>query len=249
MESIERHRDVMKSTFAAMAGAGRSDQQKGVPHPPLEKPPEPSAERMELPPPDPAVVKTPNVHACLAGRRSRRKFAPRSLSLAELSFLLWATQGVREVVGGGQATLRTVPSAGAMHPLETYLIVGRVEGLAAGVYRYLAVEHQLLALGCPEDLPARATAAALGQGFAGDSAAVFVWACLPYRGEWRYRAEAHKLALLDAGHVGQNLYIACEAIGCGTCAIAAYDQEALDSLLGLDGQEEMAVYLAPVGRL
>ena len=90
---------------------------------------------------------------------------------------------------------------------------------------------------------------AAGQSFLGNCAAVFVWACIPYRAEWRYGKRAHRLALLDAGHIGQNLYLACEAIGCGTCVVAAYDQQAFDQLLGLDGHDEMTVYLAAVGNI
>ncbi len=248
MDPIKSHREMMKSGFG-LNSDGPSDQQKGVAYPPLEKPIGSRAQPVELPRPEASAIKKVNVHACLADRRSRRDFSPESLALPELSFLLWATQGVREVLGEGYATLRTVPSAGARHPYETYLIVHRVTELSPGIYRYLPLTHRLLPQGCPDRLPARTTAAALGQGFAGHCAAVFVWACLPYRGEWRYRAEAHKVALLDAGHIAQNLYIACEAIACGTCGIAAYDQRAFDALLGLDGADEFVVYLAPVGKL
>ncbi|RLC52077.1 MAG: SagB/ThcOx family dehydrogenase, partial [Candidatus Cloacimonadota bacterium] len=91
--------------------------------------------------------------------------------------------------------------------------------------------------------------ATLDQKFTGESAAVFVWSVIPYRSEWRYSIAAHKTMLLDAGHVCQNLYLACEAIKAGTCAIAAYDQKKMDELLRLDGQDEFVVYLAPVGKV
>ena len=81
------------------------------------------------------------------------------------------------------------------------------------------------------------------------SALVFIWSCVPYRGEWRYTTKAHKVMLLDAGHVCQNLYLASESIGCGTCGIGAYDQSSVDDFLGLDGSDEFVVYLAPVGRI
>jgi len=77
----------------------------------------------------------------------------------------------------------------------------------------------------------------------------YIWVAVPYRMEWRYGLAAHKVIALDAGHVCQNLYLACEAVNAGTCAIAAYDQEELDELLGLDGENEFAVYLAPVGKI
>jgi len=82
----------------------------------------------------------------------------------------------------------------------------------------------------------------------GAAAVTFVWTAIPYRMEWRYGLAAHRVILLDAGHVCQNLYLACEAIGAGTCAAAAYDQEKIDGLLGLDGKDEFVIYLAPVGK-
>ena len=91
--------------------------------------------------------------------------------------------------------------------------------------------------------------ACLGQSFIGESAVVFVWAAIPYRTEWRYSVIAYKDILIEAGHICQNLYLACEAIGAGICAIAAYDQKAMDSLIGVDGIDEFTVYLAPVGKI
>ncbi len=238
----------MKSGFARMDGR-RSDQSQGVPHPPIQKPcDEASAETVELPPPAEAPLRQCDVLSCIRQRRSRREFSDEPLALSELSLLLWATQGVDRVLGQGRATLRPVPSAGARHPFETYLIVQRVEGLKAGVYRYLPLEHELLWLFQQKGLRTRASSAALGQRMVGQAAAVFVWSCIPYRGEWRYQHEAHKAMLLDAGHVGQNLYLAAEAIGAATCAVGAYDQDAMDALLQLDSEDEFVVYLAPVGR-
>jgi len=89
----------------------------------------------------------------------------------------------------------------------------------------------------------------MDQPFVGQAAACFIWSAVPYREEWRYGTQAAKGILLDAGHVCQNLYLACESIGCGTCAIAAYRQEELDRFLGLDGEDELVVYLAPVGKV
>ena len=77
---------------------------------------------------------------------------------------------------------------------------------------------------------------------------MFIWTTIPNRMEWRYSVVSHKIIALDAGHVCQNLYLACESIGCGTCAIGAYDQEKMDKFLGVDGEEEFAIYAAPVGR-
>jgi SagB-type dehydrogenase family enzyme len=181
-------------------------------------------------------------------RRSRRKFMRDALTLEELSFLLWATQGLSRPLGDGPPNLRTVPSAGARHPFETYLLVNRVEGVTPGLCRYLPLEHKLCLLG--EDRgTAREIHIACYEQYVAESAVTFIWTAIPYRTEWRYAHLAHRLILLDAGHVCQNLYLACEAIGAGTCAIGAYDQARLDAILDLDGFEEMAVYVAPVGRV
>ena len=152
--------------------------------------------------------------ASLGTRQSHRNFAPGPLALDEVSFLLWATQGVRQQVAPAQSA--TVPSAGNRHPLETYLAVLRVSGLPPGIYRYLPLEHQLLDVLDDEQLPEKLADATLGHGFIGRAAAVFIWTTIPYRMEWRYGLAAHKVIALDAGHVCQNLYLACEAIGAGT---------------------------------
>jgi len=98
-------------------------------------------------------------------------------------------------------------------------------------------------------LAERISTACYGQGFVGDSAVVFVWATIPYRGEWRYSVIAYKDILIEVGHVCQNLYLVCEAIRTGTCAIAAYDQKAMDALIDVDGENEFTIYLAPVGKV
>jgi len=182
-------------------------------------------------------------------RRSGRRFSDSPLSLEELSFLLWATQGVDRIVADGKATLRTVPSGGARHPFETYIAAHRVTSLDPGVYRYLPLEHALISECRRDDMSEALTDAALGQAFVGDCAATFIWTAVPYRCEWRYPTEAAKLILQDSGHLCQNLYLACEAIGCRACAIGAYDQAAMDDFLDIDGDDELVVYLAPVGHI
>ncbi len=245
-EAIQQYRDFMKANFGIFDRV-TTDQSAGKPMPPLQKPPGPGEELIDLPKPDASILLKTDFHRCLQDRRSRREFSRDPLSLEELSYLLWATQGVVRVVADGSVALRPVPSGGGRHPFETYLLINRVTGLDAGICRYLPLSHQLVRLTRQADLPYKATRATGGQTFVGESAVVFVWSCVPYRGEWRYHIAAHKTMLLDAGHLCQNLYLACESLGTGTCAVAAYDQQAMDRLIGLDGQEEFVVYLAPVG--
>jgi SagB-type dehydrogenase family enzyme len=240
-------RDSMKSLFGLLRDV-RSDQELGKPAPALQKTPEPGREIIDLPEPNSSVVRQADIHSCITNRRSNRAFTQDTLSRKELSYLLWATQGVQKIVANGKATLRTVPSAGARHPFETYLLINRIEGIEPGIHRYLPLSHQLIQTARPAHLSQKVTSACHGQEFVGDGAVVFVWSCIPYRAEWRYHVRSHKTMLLDAGHVCQNLYLACEALNLGTCAIAAYDQQEMDRLLDLDGQDEFVVYLAPVGR-
>ena len=209
-------------------------------------------------PADSTIIKLPDLktwrippydlQAAIGGRQSHRRFTSESLSLDELAFLLWATQGVRQFLHEA-AVLRTVPSAGCRHPFETYLAIMRVEGLESGIYRYLPLDHTLVRVRTIERLSAYLSAAARGQAFAGQAAVTFIWTAIPARTEWRYAEASYKVMALDAGHVCQNLYLACEAIGAGTCAIAAYDQSLADELLGVDGNEEFTLYIAPVGKL
>jgi len=124
-----------------------------------------------------------------------------------------------------------------------------VKGLDTGLYRYLPLEHQLLVEYRDKGLPERIGWAAFQQTWISSAAMVFVWSAIPYRMEWRYGLAAHKLILLDAGHVCQNLYLACEAISAGTCAVAAYDQELMDQLLKVDGKDEFVIYLAAIGKV
>jgi SagB-type dehydrogenase family enzyme len=229
--------------------ATETDQRRKLPPPPLQKPAPEGAARVSLVAPQDFRLGTMPLLEVLRRRRSHRKFTAAPLTLEELSFLLWATQGVHEVTLKGAATLRSVPSGGARHPFETYLWVNRVEGLAPGLYRYLALEHQLCVLSADDDLAARVVDACAGQAFAGSGAVTFMWAAIPYRSAWRYALVAPKLVAQDSGHVCQNLYLASAAIGAGTCAMGAYDQAKIDALLGLDGESEFVVYVAPVGKI
>ncbi len=250
MSEYQLNRAFMKSEFAQSVHQ-ESDQARGVPFPPLQKPlPEGDVVLVELPDPDPDRLVKPDFYRLLLERQSRRKFEPEPLSLEELALLLWSTQGVLAELGEGYASRRPVPSAGARHPFETYLVVNRVEGLKPGIYRYLPFEHQLFFQEpAAENQAELLTAANLGQKFVGNAAVVFAWSCIPYRAEWRYMRHAHKNMLLDAGHICQNLYLAAEALGLGTCAIGAYDQAAMDAILELDGEDEYTVYLAPAGKI
>jgi SagB-type dehydrogenase family enzyme len=245
---IDKHRYFLKDSIRLTIDFSQTDQSRGVAPPPVEQPYSADAQRIDLPPMGQwQGVPRVDLKDAIRRRESRRAFTRRPLTLEEVAFLLWATQGVREVLDSGSA-LRTVPSAGARHALETHLAALNVSGLEPGFYRYLPLEHQLLFEFQEPQAAGKLTEATLGQSFVARAAAVFCWTAVPYRMEWRYGLAAHKVILLDAGHVCQNLYLACEAIGAGTCAVAAYHQDLMDQLLRVDGRDEFTIYLAPVGR-
>jgi SagB-type dehydrogenase family enzyme len=221
---------------------------RGAPLPEAEKPVPASETIVELP--DPPTIfpeKTRDLFSLLAARRSRRGYAAEPLALKELATLLWSVQGVIE--SGRGYSLRTAPSAGARHPLETYVMVNRIADLPSGLYRYSPLGHRLIRTGADGDVAGRLAAACLGQEMLRTSAVSFIWTAVIERGRWKYQQRAYRYIYLDAGHACQNLYLACEALGLGCCAVAAFDDDAVDRILGLDGREEFAIYLATVGRV
>jgi len=248
-EVIKEYRFFLKDSIRKITNFTQTDQNKGVKAPPVEKPYSPEAPRIDLPTRE-KWNNIPNIDliSTLANRKSRRKYQDKPLSLEELSFLLWSTQGIRGRPFSGHA-FRTVPSAGCRHAFETYLAILNVQGLEQGIYRYLPLSHQLLLEFTLEDLEGKIVKAAFGQTFAARGALLFIWTAIPYRMEWRYGKASHKVIALDAGHVCQNLYLACEALEAGTCAIAAYDQDLSDRLIKVDGDEEFVIYMAPVGKV
>ena len=247
MWSIDEGREFLRARAWERAEGVVSDQSRGIPHPPQQLPVPEGVTPRDLPPPDGLTIDPLDLGRLIGSRRSRRSFTDDRIGLQALSFLLWATQGLEEIIRDGVASLRTVPSAGARHPFETYIHARAVEGLDQGIYRYLPLQHALY-LKREGDLGAEIAEGCLGQTFAGRAPLCFIWSAVPYRTEWRYSVLSPKIIAIDAGHVCQNLYIAAEALQLGTCAIAAYHQTRMDELVGLDGEEEFVIYVAPVGR-
>lgn len=224
------------------------DQHAGVPAPPLEKDFPADAETFDLPAIDEINLGTMSLIDVFKKRRSHRKFSDEFLTLEELSFLCWSVMGVHEIGPDNVWTKRTSPSGGARHPFETYLVVQRVEGLVPGIYRYSGLRNQLMLVKAGADFCQYLGENAM-QGFVKTSAVIFIWTIIPYRHEWRYMFTSAKPCALDMGHYCENLYLAAESIGAGTCALASYRQEVVDELLGVDGEEEFTMYIAPVGKI
>ncbi len=250
MDKFKLYRDFLKDSLRKTIDFRTSAQSRGVPMPPLQEPVDPQSPRINFPDRESwhDVIQQTDLTDAIGNRRSRRNYNDDYLKIEELAFLLWTTQGQRRP-GKLPPHFRTVPSAGARHSFETYLFIHRVENIPPGLYRYLPLTHELMLIYSADDQSrSRLSQAVLGQQFVATSAVVFVWTTVPDRMEWRYLQAAHRVILLDAGHVCQNLYLACEAIQAGTCAIAAYDQDAMDELIQVDGEEQFTIYLAPVGK-
>jgi SagB-type dehydrogenase family enzyme len=226
---------------------GMSEEEKGVPRPSLELDYDKSKPIIDLPKPDDIKFKDITVRECIEKRRSFRDFSGNPISIKELSYLLWCTQGVKKVVNG-KGTVRTVPSAGAMHPFETFIMVQHVEGLKPGFYRFLALEHKLVEQNLSHGINAKIRKACGEQEMLKTCSALFIWAAVAERATWRYVERAYRYFFLDAGHICQNLYLSSESIGLGACAVGAFDDDELNKLLGFDGEKQFVVYAGAVGK-
>ena len=203
----------------------RADQFQGLSAPSLEKPIPKDGKFISLPQPAEISVPPIDLRSAIESRRSIRQYARDPLALQELAYLLWCTQGIVQR-HESYATFRNVPSAGGRH----------------------AFAHRLLVMETSPGVADQFMEACLRQTMVRDSAVTFIWSCVIYRMAWRYSERAYRLVHLDAGHACQNLYLAAEQIGCGACAIGAFDDELMAGLLGIDGVDEFVIYCATVGK-
>ena len=203
----------------------KSDQSQNYPQPQLQLPYPSEMRTIDLPSPEQIKVDKITLRDAIENRSSVRKYSDKPLSINELAWLLWTTQGVKETVREGYCTLRTVPSAGARHAFDTFLLVNKVEGLAPGIYRYLALEHKLGEYLLDSDIADKVVEAAYGQKMVKNNAVTFIWVADIYRMFWRYVERGYRYIHIDAGHVCQNLYLAAENINAGVCAIAAFHDD------------------------
>ena len=225
-----------------------SDQSAGVPAPPLEKDIPVDAVRIDLPAIDEIDLGTMPLVEVLKKRCSHRDYSQEELTLEEIAFLCWSVAGVREVHPNKIFTKRISPSGGARHPFETYLVVQRVNGLEPGIYRYSGLHHQLILVKPGAEFCAKLAEDAM-QAFVKNSAVTFIWTVIPYRNEWRYLFTSSREIAMDIGHYCENLYLAAESINVGICAVGSYRQEIIDTILGVDGEDEFTIYLAPAGKI
>ncbi|MBI4860062.1 MAG: SagB/ThcOx family dehydrogenase [Candidatus Riflebacteria bacterium] len=184
------------------------------------------------------------LHEALSGRRSLREYSSRPLTLDQLSYLLWASNGIQ---GRRQGELfRTVPSAGALYPIETYVVVNNVEQLVPGVYHHAVRAHALEQLKSGPYGDA-VVDAALGQRMCGTSAVTLIWTAVFDRSRSKYGDRAYRYIYLDAGHVAQNLALTCCSLGLGSCPIGALYDDQMNKIVDVDGEDESVVYMSTVG--
>lgn len=209
-------------TNIAAAGESRAGSEAGV-----SLPPPPKANALSL-------------HEALAHRRSVREFSAGSLTLAEVSWLVWAAQGITAPDG------RTAPSAGGTYPLEVYVAAGEVEGLADGVYRYRPVSHRLEMV-ADGDIRLPLADAALEQEWVGQAAMVVVIAALQERTMRRYGKRGERYVHMEAGHAAQNMLLEATALGLGATPVGAFNDAEVARLLRLPAGQT-PLYVIPVGR-
>lgn len=180
----------------------------------------------------------------LQRRRSCRRYSDVPLTVEDIAALLWASQGITG--RAGSFFFRTAPSAGALYPVETYLSIQNVVSLAQGLYHFQPAEFTLETMSI--EFPGKKVArAALGQNFIAQAGVVFIWSAILRRNFSKYGHRGLRYVMMDAGHICQNLLLAAEALGLGACPVAAFYDNDLNRLLGLDGEEESVIYLAAVG--
>lgn len=182
---------------------------------------------------------------CLNGRRSVRKYTDEPVGFGQLSQVLWASQGITAEISGH--LLRNAPSAGALYPVETYLVVNNVESLEKGIYHYNIREHALECLK-KGDFSKEIEKAAMDQEIARTAGVVFIWSAVFDRCKHKYAQRAYRYIYLDSGHVAQNTALAAVALGLGSCPMAAYYDDEIDELLELDSNLESVIYLTVIGK-
>lgn len=196
-------------------------------------------ETIELP--QPQIRGSVSLEEALQARRSVRRYSAEPLELKEIAQLAWSAQGITR-----KNRFRTAPSAGALYPLELYLLAGKVKGLGPGLYHYLPKQHALEKI-ASSDIRTELAGAAYNQKALNRAAAVFVITAVMKRTEWKYRGRAERYVYIEAGHAGQNLLLQATSLGLGSVIIGAFFDDTVRDLLGLPDTYQ-PISLLPVGR-
>lgn len=190
--------------------------------------------------PAPGLQSGTSVEKALLTRRSVRDYQNKPLTLAEISQLLWAAQGVSSPKGH-----RTTPSAGALYPLETYIVAGNVTGIAAGVYRYLPHQNALTQI-IPGDRREELSKAALNQASIRKAPASIVFSAVLARTTGKYGHRGLRYVYMENGHAAENVCLQVVSLHLGTVVIGAFDDDAVKEVMALSPEEE-PLSIMPVG--
>jgi SagB-type dehydrogenase family enzyme len=204
----------------------------------------PGAPVVELPAPN--LDGGTSAAAAIASRRSTRDYVPTPITSAELSRLLFLTSGIAADKYGNAR--RTAPSSGALYPIEVYAVVHRVEGIEPGVYHYAYREHALEQVRAG-DFRATVVEQAISQEFLGECGVVMFLTMIMQRMRPKYQDRSYRYGLLEAGHLGENAYLAATSMGLGACGVGAFMDDQINEMLGVDGVEEAAVYMLAAGHV
>ncbi len=202
----------------------------------------PKADTVELP--DPEVSGGRPLWNVLASRRSFREFEEKPVELKILSQLLWACTGI--TARARNFEFRSAPSAGALYPVETYVVCNHVSGAGMGLYHYNVLEHKLELLRAG-DLRDQLMKAGLNQPVFFECAVALLWTAVVKRCSWKYRQRAYRYIYLDSGHAAQNLVLAAESLGLGCCLVGAFFDGEVNGLLETDGVQETIIYMCATG--
>ena len=202
----------------------------------------PDSEIVELPEVD-SLTDT-SLYDVLKNRKSIRDYQNKAITKETLSYLLWASTGIsrKEV----RFEFRTAPSAGALYPIETYLVINNVEDIEQGVYHY-SIKNNYLELLKEGDHSVEIAKAALTQKMCADSSVVFIWTAIFQRMKWKYSQRAYRYIYLDAGHIAENLALAATSLELGSCQIGALYDDEVNEIIGVDGKDESVIYMSVVG--
>lgn len=201
----------------------------------------PKQPRIALPPPQ---AETLSLDQCLRQRKSIRRYANKPLTSAQLSYILWAIAGIQRSMGDFH--FRPAPSAGALYPIETYLIVNNVDAISKGLYHYAIRPHALEELKTG-DLGNDIVRVTQGQKMHAEAPVAFIWTAIFQRSKFRYHDRAYRYIYLDAGHIAQNLALTAVGLGLASCQVGAYFDDEVNSLIGVNGTEESVIYMSVVG--
>ena len=183
---------------------------------------------------------THSLESLLAQRRSVRDYTASPLNIDDIGRLAWAAQGITDARG-----YRTAPSAGALYPLELYIVAGNIDGLSDGVYRYSPSSHDLVPI-IAGDFRTRLARAAYAQNWIEDAATIFVFTGIFERTTRKYGNRGRRYVYVEAGHAAQNLFLQSQSLGLATVVVGAFDDDAVAGVLNLP-DDVRPLLLMPAG--